>query len=73
MAGNPHTKATQMAMADMRRVIDSFDIEPFMADERDPRTIKRERDIASAAPDLQALDGTLSKSLLARLARLDGE
>lgn len=64
-----------MAMSDMREVIDSFDKDtPFMADERDPRTIEKERTIATAPQYFRELSKNgLSDELVLRLIKMEKE
>jgi len=65
-----HTAAVKMATNDVSKVIQGFRDGPkFMG--MSAREQRRADLIANAAPDIQALDGTLSKGLLERLARLD--
>ena len=67
-----HTTAMRMATDDMDKVIKGFSDGPkFMG--KSPAEQRREELMANAAPDIQALDGTLSKGLLERLARLDSD
>lgn len=61
-----------MVMGDLQKVIDSFGQDtPFMSDSASARTQARRKVVDSAAPDIQALKGTLSNGLVERLARLD--
>ena len=67
-----HTAAARMATDDMTQIIKSFRDGPkFMG--MSPSEQRRQELMANAAPDIQALDGTLSKGLLERLARLDSD
>ena len=67
-----HTTAMRMATDDMDKVIKSFRDGPqFMG--KSAREQRREDLMAAAAPDIQLLDGTLSKGLVERLARLDSD
>lgn len=65
-----HTAAVRLATDDVSQVIKGFSDGPkFMG--KSPAAQRREDLMATASPDIQSLDGTLSKGLLERLARLD--
>lgn len=71
---HPHNDVVKMVSDDMTSVIQSFKDGPkFMDQTKSPSTEARLALVANAAPDIRALDGTLSKGLLERLARLDGD